>query len=169
MGDVSVKDLVRYVEGLRQKGKEGTLLPPLPKGVRIQKFSEVKMVTKPWGFEMWLAHGAEIPYALKMLYIKEGTKTSLQYHNQKREHNVVFSGTMRLHYKDEKTGKIVAQTFSEGNVIEVLPPAIHRVEAVTDLFLIEVSSPHLDDVVRVEDDYQRPDGKIESEHRQTKL
>jgi len=105
MSTISVADIVNYVEGL--KGMEKKPLPAnLPSNVVIQNFSETKIVSKPWGFEMWLAHGSHLPYALKMLYIKQGTKTSLQYHHKKREHNVVFCGTIRFHYQDKNTKEI---------------------------------------------------------------
>lgn len=158
--------IVEYVSRLKEK--KGTALPvPLPKGIQAASFSDVKVVTKPWGFELWLAHGQTLPYALKMIYIKKGTKTSLQYHKEKQEHNVLFAGRARLHYENAETGEIVCQEVAEGSVIEIRPPSIHRFEALTDIFLIEASSHHLEDVVRLADDYHRPDGKIETEHKPT--
>lgn len=167
MSQEFVKSIVDYIQGLKSLRLEKSAPQNLPAGIAVEHFRDVKVVSKPWGFEMWLAFGKDFPYALKMIYIKKGTKTSLQYHQNKREHNVIFAGKVRLHYKDSKTGEVVAQEFHEGSIIQVDPPSIHRMEALTDLFLIEVSTHHLDDVIRVSDDYQRPDGKIESEHKKS--
>lgn len=159
-----VAGIVAYVEKLQASGGRAELSGLLPEGICAGSLGKAKRVSKPWGFELWLAHEAGLPYALKMIHIRKGTKTSLQYHKKKAEHNVVFAGELKLHFQDGKSGEIRTGVFSAGSIIQVSPPAVHRVEALTDVFLIEVSSNHLDDVVRVEDDYRRPDGKIETEH-----
>lgn len=133
----------------------------------ITHLSCIKQVTKPWGFELWISDATSTPYALKIIYLKKGNKTSLQYHNQKAEHNFVFAGKIKLHYKNIKTNKIQIVTLKAGHLIEIKPVAIHRIEALTDTILIEASTAHLDDVIRLEDDYLRPDGKVESEHTKT--
>ena len=165
MSPPSVQDIVGHVEQLKETDSTTGLPDNLPSGFTVESFKDVKHVSKPWGFELWLASDAELPYALKMIYIKQGTKTSLQYHDEKVEHNVVFAGEMRLHYEDKDTKEIVSCACPAGSVVAVRPPTVHRVEAVTDVFLVEVSTNHLDDVVRIDDDYKRPDGKIESEHQ----
>lgn len=124
-------------------------------GIQISDFSQAKFVSKPWGFELWLAYGKSLPYAMKILCVREGKRMSLQYHQEKSEHHVLFAGRIKLYYQSAKTKEIVSQSFSEGAIIQVLPLAKHRIEAISDALLFEVSSNHLEDVVRLEDDFQR--------------
>ena len=134
-------------------------------GLLVQHLSQAKRVTKPWGFEIWLADGSQGTYAFKLIYLKKGTRTSLQYHKKKAEHNFVLAGTVILHYQSSKTGDVVQQRFSAGHVIAIDPPTVHRIEAVTDVMLIESSTAEVDDVIRLADDYTRGDGRIAEEHR----
>jgi len=128
-------------------------------------------VTKPWGHELWL-NGEHPAYCLKELRIAAGGRTSLQYHRQKEETIVLFSGRLRLTYKaapavgndsvsaDDLAGVILPPI----SVMHVRPGVLHRLEAVTDVFLYEASTPHLDDVIRVADDTARHHGRWASEH-----
>lgn len=111
----------------------------------------VKIVEKPWGREIWIAHTDK--YALKIIEFKQGSRSSLQYHNQKCEHIYVDSGVLRA--EEEVDGKMVTTEYQAGEVISNPAGKKHRIEAVTDVRLLEVSTPELDDVVRVEDDYGR--------------
>lgn len=132
---------------------------------------EIKFVEKPWGYEMWL-NGEHPAYAFKKIYLKAGNRTSLQYHRIKRETNLIYQGSARLHYKssegvdnDKVRDTDIAQIpLSASEVVDVFPLGLHRIEAMSDIFLFEVSTPHLDDVVRVSDDTLRPDGRIAQEH-----
>ena len=99
----------------------------------MQHLSQAKRVTKPWGFEIWLADGSQGTYAFKLIYLKKGTRTSLQYHKKKAEHNFVLAGTVILHYQSSETGDIVQQRFSEGHVFGVDPPPVPRFEDVPDV------------------------------------
>ncbi len=138
----------------------------LPEELQIFNLAQAKLVIKPWGFEIWIADGSEGSYAFKIIGLKNGTKTSLQYHKEKREHNFILSGKAILYYEDKDTGEIVSsQELGPGHIIYVNPPGVHRIEALTDLILIEASSPQLDDVIRIQDDTDRPNGRIEQEHR----
>lgn len=111
----------------------------------------VKIVEKPWGGEIWIAHNNR--YALKIIKFNRGSRSSLQYHNFKIEHIYIDEGIIEM---DELIdGKLVKNRYEKGDVIENLPGKQHRVYAVTDARLIEVSTPELDDVVRVEDDFGR--------------
>lgn len=112
----------------------------------------MKTVVKPWGREIWVAHTDK--YALKIIEIKAGNRSSLQLHRMKHEHLYVDQGTFRV---EHETGAGVMQvtTMGPGDVIEISPNTKHRAEAVTDVRLLEVSTPELDDVVRLEDDYGR--------------
>jgi len=119
------------------------------------------IVNKPWGREEWLALNEE--YCYKRLYINAGQKTSLQYHNQKYETNYVISGEAEIWLGDSAEA-IEKWKVGAGFFFNVAPPKIHRVCALTDLVLQEVSTPQVDDVVRINDDWNRSDGKIQSEH-----
>lgn len=138
---------------------------------RYFKASEIKKVSKPWGHELWF-HDGHPQYAFKEIFVKAGTKTSLQYHRHKQETNVLFAGDAVLHYKSDPNASIDEPSLESMAVlpltpvssVDVTPFVLHRLEAVTDILLYEVSTPYLDDVVRVSDDTARPDGRIETEH-----
>jgi len=115
----------------------------------------VKVVEKPWGREIWIAHTAK--YALKIIEIRQGNRSSLQLHRVKHEHLYVDRGTFRIEHEDTD-GTMVATTLTPGEVIEIKPGTRHRAEAITDVRLLEVSTPELDDVVRLADDYGRETG-----------
>jgi mannose-6-phosphate isomerase-like protein (cupin superfamily) len=71
--------------------------------IKFENVSSVKMVSKPWGHEKWIASGKpDFKYALKEIFIKKGTRSSLQFHELKEETNIVTKGTAALHYSDEK-------------------------------------------------------------------
>ena len=140
--------------------------------IKITSPMDVKRVSKPWGYEMWL-NGEHPKYAFKKIFIKAGTKTSLQYHKFKRETMIFTEGTAALHYKSNPAAQIdsvtaadvSAQKIQTGQLVDVMPQHLHRVEAVSDIMLFEVSTPHLDDVIRVSDDANRANGRIASEHK----
>jgi len=129
----------------------------------MYKNNPFKEVSKPWGKEVWLALNDS--YCYKRIYINAGTRTSFQYHNKKRETNYIISGNAEVWLENEK-GIVEKFQMKEGDFFNVLPPKKHRVIAITDIILQEVSTPEVDDVIRIEDDTKRPDGKIESEHMQ---
>ncbi len=112
----------------------------------------MKRIEKPWGEELWLAHNDL--YALKIIRFNKGARSSLQYHRQKHESIYIDQGRVKATVEDG-SGALVEQVLRAGDVIENPPFRKHRIEALEDTRLIEVSTPHLDDVVRVEDDYQR--------------
>ena len=143
----------------------------------------MKNVNKPWGQELWIADGIRTPYALKRILFIAGNRTSLQVHQKKIETNYVLSGEGRLYRGRElfdiDTFLVNGMTASQvdeyeqtfevidlrvGVVFEVFPGFVHRVEAITDLTFIEVSSCELDDVIRLQDDTGRTHGKINTEH-----
>ena len=144
--------------------------------VSINKIKNIYTVTKPWGYEQWLTGPKNKQFAFKKIFLKKGTKTSLQYHVKKIESNYLYEGKAKLHYM-KKNIPLIKKNFSrilgatksniinQGYVINVRPKTIHRLEAISNLVLFEVSSPHLSDVVRVSDDSNRPDGKIKDEHK----
>jgi|SRR3989344_4079637 len=121
-----------------------------------------KEVSKPWGKEVWLELNDY--YCYKRIYINAGTRTSFQYHNKKRETNYIIAGEAEVWLENEK-GTMEKFRMKEGDFFNVAPPKKHRVIAISDIILQEVSTPEVDDVVRIEDDAHRLDGKIESEHK----
>jgi mannose-6-phosphate isomerase len=112
----------------------------------------MKIVEKPWGRELWIAHTDR--YALKIIEFNQGTRSSLQYHVKKHEHIYVDSGRLQVELENEQ-GEMELVVLGPGDVIENQPMRKHRVTAIENVRLIEVSTPELDDVVRVQDDYQR--------------
>lgn len=118
----------------------------------------MKVVNKPWGYEKWITEGR---YVFKEIFMKKGNKSSLQYHNEKDETNFIVSGRALL------TLGVKNYVLLKGESFHVPPKEVHRVEAVTDLLMVEASTPEVDDVVRLADDWQRGNGKIESEHSDT--
>lgn len=111
----------------------------------------VERVDKPWGHEIRFVRTDR--YAGKLLVIRAGSQLSLQYHERKDEAFWVQEGTLEL-----VTGKGAEQRVERlgaGESRRIVPGTIHRFRAVTDVILFEVSTPELEDVVRIEDDYGR--------------
>ncbi len=112
----------------------------------------MRTVTKPWGKEeIW----AETPkYVGKYLYINAGHRLSRQYHEKKEETIRVLQGLLLL---ELGTGPNVMQlSLSPGEIYHVTPKTVHRFCAKdSDVVLVEVSTPELDDVIRISDDYSR--------------
>lgn len=141
------------------------------KNVAITRFAEHKKVVKPWGHELWF-NGEHPGYCLKEVMIKEGFRTSLQYHNFKEETNVLMQGSANLIYKDDTSiaNDVVGDEHLKSlkltpvSVVHVTPKVLHRIEALTDVLLYETSTPFLDDVIRVQDDKLRSHGRIVAEH-----
>lgn len=114
----------------------------------------MRIVEKPWGREIWVAVTGH--YALKIIEFNKGARSSLQYHQQKHEHIYVDSGKLLMDWENE-AGELEQITLRAGEVIENKPLRKHRVTALEDTRLIEVSTPELDDVIRLDDDYDRVD------------
>jgi len=121
-----------------------------------------KIINKPWGKEEWLELNDR--YCYKRIYINAGYKTSYQYHNFKRETNFIISGEAEIWLENDE-GVVEKKIMKAGDYFNVTPPKKHRVIALTDIILQEVSTPEVDDVIRIEDDTNRPDGKIDAEHQ----
>lgn len=121
----------------------------------------MKVVTKPWGKEEWIEINEK--YCYKRIYITEGYKTSFQYHNIKLETNYIISGSAEIWLENDE-GVVEKKIMNEGDYFTVLPLRKHRVIAITNLIMQEVSTPEVDDVIRIEDDNKRENGKIDGEH-----
>jgi len=114
---------------------------------------EPRRVEKPWGFELvWAETEA---YAGKTLFIRAGHSLSLQFHRQKDESWYVESGRAELELGDAGQGLLNTEVITAGASFHFPPGTVHRVTALEDTTILEVSTPHLEDVVRLEDDYGR--------------
>jgi mannose-6-phosphate isomerase len=113
---------------------------------------DVKVVQKPWGHEVIWAHTGQ--YVGKVLHIKAGHSLSLQYHNQKDETIHLLSGELIYRVKDAE-GRLTDMKLKVGESFRNEPLTVHQMEAVTDCQILEASTPHLDDVVRLSDKYGR--------------
>ena len=112
----------------------------------------VRFVDKPWGHEEIFAHTDR--YVGKILCIKAGEALSLQYHRRKEETLRVLDGVVELAAGDGPD-RLVTHRLEGGAVFHLPPNTLHRLTAVTDCRLLEVSTPELDDVVRLDDRYGR--------------
>jgi mannose-6-phosphate isomerase len=129
----------------------------------VSSVEKARLVSKPWGEERWLVpEGA--PFGFKLITVRAGCRTSLQYHERKEEAAVILSGNAALHVSHSASGELTELHLTAGDVMHLRPLTCHRIQAITDVRLLEVSTPHLDDVIRVADDYNRPDGRIATEH-----
>ncbi len=121
----------------------------------------MKTVSKPWGKELWLELNDK--YCYKRIYINAGTRTSYQYHKDKLETNYIIDGKAEV-WLENDNGVVEKKVMGKDEYFTVVPPKKHRVIALTDIILQEVSTPEVDDVIRIEDDSDRGDGRLDSEH-----
>ena len=119
-------------------------------------FNKVKTVDKPWGHEVWFA--VTNKYAGKVIYVRKGQRLSLQYHEKKMESMLILDGELKLLYGTDST-RLQEITIQKGQAITMPPHTIHRTTAVEDTTILEVSTPEIEDVVRLSDDYGRLDKK----------
>ena len=114
----------------------------------------LQKIDKPWGHELLWARTAE--YAGKRLHIKQGHRLSLQYHERKEETILVYAGRMLFQIEDD--GGVLHEIHLEAGMAHHVPVGRkHRMIALEDCDVFEVSTNHLDDVVRLEDAYGRAD------------
>lgn len=113
----------------------------------------VTRVDKPWGYELHWAKTER--YVGKVLHVNAGHALSLQYHNRKDETIYLYAG--RMLFEVEHDGRLVAREMRPGDTFHVTPRTVHRMTAIEDCDILEVSTPELDDVVRLEDRYGRVD------------
>jgi len=114
---------------------------------------EPRKVEKPWGYELIWAHADQ--YVGKVLFVKAGESLSLQFHREKDESWFVQSGRARLELGSAGDAVLKEEIIAEGAAFHYRPGTVHRVTALEDTTILEVSTPHLDDVVRLEDRYGR--------------
>ncbi len=110
-------------------------------------------VEKPWGYELIWAHTEG--YAGKLLFIRAGHSLSLQFHREKDESWYVQSGRAQLELGQMGQAVLDRGIVGPGAAFRFVPGTVHRVTALEDTTILEVSTPQLEDVVRLEDAYGR--------------
>jgi mannose-6-phosphate isomerase-like protein (cupin superfamily) len=118
---------------------------------------EPRKVEKPWGYELIWAHAEDL-YVGKILFVKAGNALSLQFHNLKDETWYFLSGRAEVEMGMAGDATPNKEIVGPGAGFRMNPGTIHRVTALEDTTILEASTPHLDDIVRLEDLY----GRIES-------
>ena len=111
----------------------------------------ITRVEKPWGYELrWATTGR---YVGKVIHVNAGHALSLQYHNEKDETILLWSGRLLLEVQEGE--QLVEREMQPGDRVHISPKTIHRMTAIEDCDIFEVSTPELHDVVRLEDRYGR--------------
>ena len=107
---------------------------------------------KPWGFELLFAHTSK--YAGKVIFVRKGHRLSLQYHKKKDETIYIYQGKALIQIGGSD-GQLVSSAAEPGYCVRIPPLTRHRFEALEDTTFLEVSTPELEDVIRLKDDYGR--------------
>jgi mannose-6-phosphate isomerase len=115
--------------------------------------AETRRVEKPWGWELIWAQTDQ--YVGKVLFVKAGESLSLQFHRTKDESWYVQSGRAKLELGDTGEAVLKEEVVSAPAFFHFVPGTVHRVTAIEDTTIVEVSTPQLDDIVRLEDRYGR--------------
>ena len=119
-------------------------------------------VIKPWGYELWLELNEF--YAFKVIHMEKGNQCSLQSHQYKIEANYIVEGKAEVLLENDN-GEMESKVYEIGSGWTVPLNRKHRVIAIESYTALEVSTPHLNDVIRYQDDTNRASGKIDSEHK----
>jgi mannose-6-phosphate isomerase-like protein (cupin superfamily) len=117
----------------------------------VRNLIDVK-IEKPWGYELRFAITER--YLGKVIHVNQGEALSLQYHERKDETLLMTEGVMDLELADVD-GAMQTHRLSVGDCVRIVPGRTHRMVAVEDCEFFEVSSPEIDDVIRLEDRYGR--------------
>ncbi len=112
----------------------------------------MKIINKPWGKEEIIEINSK--YMLKKLSMNKGHRCSLQYHNLKKETIFVLSGKLKI-LIGEKISDLRIRNLDKGDSITIEPGIIHRMEGIENVVYLEASTPEINDVVRLKDDYSR--------------
>lgn len=113
---------------------------------------DVERVEKPWGHEIVFARSET--YCGKVIFVRAGEQLSLQFHRVKDETIYVHSGRIELEIGDPG-GPLDTEVVGPGRSFRLRPGVVHRWKALEDSVVLEASTPDLDDVVRLEDNYGR--------------
>jgi mannose-6-phosphate isomerase len=116
---------------------------------------EPQRTEKPWGWELLWAHAEA--YVGKLLFVRAGHSLSLQFHKLKDESWYVLEGRAQLEMSAPGDPTPASEVVPAGAAFHIRPGTVHRVSALEDTLIVEVSTPHLDDIVRLEDRYGRVD------------
>ena len=112
----------------------------------------MQIIEKPWGREEVVEINDH--YMMKKLTMWKGHRCSLQYHNQKQETIYVLSGQLRI-FSGPSQEELTAKVYGPHETITITPGTVHRMEGVEDSVYLEASTPEMEDVVRLQDDYKR--------------
>jgi mannose-6-phosphate isomerase-like protein (cupin superfamily) len=124
-----------------------------PNLLDLDRFAvDVTNVEKPWGRE--IIYGLTDRYCGKLLFIRKGEQLSLQFHREKDEIVYLHEGRIEMEMGDPG-GALDVEVVRPGRAFRIKPGTVHRWRALEDSVVLEVSTPHLDDVVRLEDRYGR--------------
>ncbi len=116
------------------------------------RIKNMKTIEKPWGHEIIIDHNEK--YALKDIFLKAGIRSSLQSHKIKLETIFILNGRLELETWDENNN-LTVETYETNEAYTISPGKRHRVTALEDCRVLEVSTPELSDVIRHEDDFGR--------------
>ena len=119
------------------------------------KEQPLEVIKKPWGKEKVVEINQR--YMMKKLTMWKGERCSLQYHTVKQETIYVLSGRLRILTGADKDD-LDQHVYGPDTYTTILPGIVHRMEAVEDCVYLEASTPEMEDVVRLQDDYQRGKG-----------
>ena len=120
-------------------------------GVPVTGGDGATRVEKPWGYELIWARTDR--YVGKVIHVRAGHALSLQYHNRKEETLLLWSGRLRFELRQDDRAR--CWEMAPGDRVHVAPGAVHRMTAIEDCDVFEVSTPELEDVVRIADRYGR--------------
>ena len=112
----------------------------------------MQVIEKPWGKEEIIEINDR--YMMKKLTMWKGHRCSLQYHNHKIETIYVLSGQLRI-FSGPNKDELSSRVYTEGETITLSPGVVHRMEGAEDSVYLEASTPEMDDVIRLVDDYER--------------
>ena len=113
---------------------------------------KMRTISKPWGQEEIIEINPN--YMFKRLTMLKGKRCSLQYHNHKIETIYVLKGNLKI-FIGKSEEKLESKIYEENQVITINNLVIHRMEAITDCVYLEASTPEIDDVIRISDDFNR--------------
>ncbi len=125
-----------------------------PNSASLDRFTfATRRVDKPWGYEIIWAESEQ--YVGKILFVRAGQALSLQFHTVKDETVYVHEGKVQWEIGDPGATTLDVEVVGPGASFRIRPGTIHRMTAIEDTLMLEVSTPQLDDVVRLEDRYGR--------------
>ncbi len=142
--------MLSAVRGAKSAGMSGSHMVRAVAGANEDRLP--REVSKPWGSELWYAHTDR--YAGKILRVDAGHKLSVQYHEEKDETSYLLSGRLVLE-QGESAQAMRRREIGPGVAWRNTPGLVHTVEALEDCMILEVSTPELHDVVRLNDRYGR--------------